>query len=192
MKNIYLILTDTGTVLSNCIKLYTKDDYNHASLALDPELHNVYSFGRKQLNNPFIGGFVKEDFNQEFFSSAKCQIYQITLDQEQLEIIYHHLIAFKLKQNELHYNFLGLLGIALKQNWHRSDAYFCSQFIAYLLEQSTVMHFSKPCYLMTPTDLVQNLQTELVYEGLLANYLKNQNSEVLTVLNEPFTNGKKV
>lgn len=38
-----------------------QEPLNHVSIALDRELTEVYSFGRKQPDNPFIGGFVKED-----------------------------------------------------------------------------------------------------------------------------------
>ena len=46
MKNIYLILTYTGTVLSKIIKNYTKDEVSHVSISLDVELKQMYSFAR--------------------------------------------------------------------------------------------------------------------------------------------------
>lgn len=46
--NVYLLLTDTGTVFSTAIKKYTRKPYNHASLALDQQLTEVYSFARKK------------------------------------------------------------------------------------------------------------------------------------------------
>lgn len=42
---IYLLLSDTGTVLTKLIKTYTKMPYNHASIAFDSKLREVYSFG---------------------------------------------------------------------------------------------------------------------------------------------------
>lgn len=172
MAHIYIVLTNTGTVLGNCIKLYTKETYNHSSIVLDPNLKRVYSFGRKQVHNPFIGGFVREDFQQRFFDKTWAQIYRVELSQIQLEIIWQQLLAFKLRQEELRYNFLGLIGIACHQIWPRQDAYFCSQFIAYLLEQSTVVHFNKPCYLITPTDLIKSIPAELIFEGAITDYLE--------------------
>jgi len=46
MQKIYIVLTHTGTLLSNLIKLYTKNDYSHVSLAFDEDLNEMYSFGR--------------------------------------------------------------------------------------------------------------------------------------------------
>ena len=62
-KMIFLVVSDTGTILTRLIKAYTKTPYNHASISFDAELSEVYSFGRKTVYNPFIGGFVKEDIH---------------------------------------------------------------------------------------------------------------------------------
>ena len=58
MKNIYLILTYTGTPLSKIIRSCTKDEFSHVSIALDRELNEMFSFGRTQLYNPLSGGIV--------------------------------------------------------------------------------------------------------------------------------------
>ena len=63
MKKIYIILTHTGTVLSRIIKIYTKDEFSHVSIALDKDLKQMYSFGRLNPYNPFIGGFIHEYIN---------------------------------------------------------------------------------------------------------------------------------
>ena len=51
-KKIYILLTDTGTLFTNLIKLYTKKPYNHASISFDSKLSEVYSFGRKTARKP--------------------------------------------------------------------------------------------------------------------------------------------
>ena len=63
MKRIYLILTYSGTILSRIIKIYTRDEFAHVSISLDEELNQMYSFGRLNPYNPFIGGFVHEGIN---------------------------------------------------------------------------------------------------------------------------------
>lgn len=35
MKKIYIILTHTGTILSQIIKKYTKDEFSHISISLN-------------------------------------------------------------------------------------------------------------------------------------------------------------
>ncbi|MDF2789985.1 MAG: hypothetical protein K0S80_3083 [Neobacillus sp.] len=40
-KQMYLLLTNTGSFLTKLIKLYTKKPYNHASIASDSQLSEV-------------------------------------------------------------------------------------------------------------------------------------------------------
>ena len=51
-QEIYLLLTDTGSILTRTIKLFTRKKYNHISLAFDAVLEDTFSFGRKKANNP--------------------------------------------------------------------------------------------------------------------------------------------
>lgn len=59
-KQIFIVISQTGTVLSRILKRITGAEYNHASLSLSPDLKKMYSFGRRHPYNPFWGGFVIE------------------------------------------------------------------------------------------------------------------------------------
>ena len=76
-KTIYIVLTDTGTVLSKMIGMYTRKDLNHVSIAFDEQLTEMYSFGRKYQSNPFIAGFVKENAADGIFNGANCAILEL-------------------------------------------------------------------------------------------------------------------
>ncbi|MEM5591749.1 hypothetical protein AAHH67_08270 [Niallia circulans] len=69
-RKVYIILTDTGTLFTRCIKFFTRKPHNHASISFDPQLNEVYSFGRRKPSNPFIGGFVKENVQHSFFETV--------------------------------------------------------------------------------------------------------------------------
>ena len=62
-KDLYLVLSQTGSIWAQAIKIYTRDAYNHISISLSPELDTMYSFGRRHAYNPFWAGFVKEQWN---------------------------------------------------------------------------------------------------------------------------------
>ena len=86
MKKIYIILTVTGTWLSRLIKMYTKDEFSHVSIALDSKLNEMYSFGRLKPYNPFIAGFVHERKNKGTFKrffNTSCVIYELEIEDEQ-------------------------------------------------------------------------------------------------------------
>ena len=87
MQKIYIVLTHTGTLLSNLIKLYTKNDYSHVSLAFDEDLNEMYSFGRLYTYNAFIGGFVREYLDKGTFKRFKnttTSVYEVIITDENI------------------------------------------------------------------------------------------------------------
>lgn len=114
-KRVYILLTDTGTVFTKLIKLYTKKPYNHASISFDSELSEVYSFGRKTARNPFIGGFVKEDIRKGLFKQADCAIYSFTVSEVQMQKINRYIKEIEAQKENYRYNFLGLFGFLLNK-----------------------------------------------------------------------------
>ena len=88
MKKIYIVMTQTGTILSRLVKLRTGCEYGHVSIALDENLDKMYSFGRLNPYNPFWGGFVHERINSgtfKRFSKTRARIYSLEIDDEQYE-----------------------------------------------------------------------------------------------------------
>lgn len=184
-KQVYILLTNTGSLLTRLIKLYTKKPYNHASIAFDRQLSEVYSFGRKTVRNPFIGGFVKEDVKAGLFKQADCAIYSMTVTKDQIQKIKQHLKPFEVQKKDYRYNFLGLFGVMFNKPIKRKNAFFCSQFVAYLLKESNIIAFDKPLPLITPHDLQHSPKFQIVYEGKLKNY-HNENEKVSLPLNFAF------
>lgn len=172
-KKVYLLLTDTGSLFAKLIKSYTKKPFNHASIAFDQELLDVYSFGRKNPRNPFLAGFVKEDIQSVLFHRAQCAIYAMTVTDRQfykmkqyVQIMYEH-------KEHFHYNLLGLFGLVLNKPIQRENAFFCSQFVARILEDCDIMKFEKDFSLIAPHDLPVAIPFECIYEGALSDY-RNQ------------------
>lgn len=176
--NVYLLLTDTGTVFSTAIKKYTRKPYNHASLALDQQLIEVYSFARKKVYNPFIGGFVQEDVTKHLLNEASCEIYCLTITPLQYEHLQLILEQFERDKEQYKYNLLGVLAIPLRRDIYRENAYFCSQFVAYVIGEAGISLIDKPTHLITPDDFRQCEQVELVYERKVQDYLIQEKPEL--------------
>ena len=70
-KKVYIVLSQTGTILSRILKLVTRAPYNHSSIALTEDLEVMYSFGRLNPYNPFRGGFVQESAHFGTFKRFK-------------------------------------------------------------------------------------------------------------------------
>ena len=56
MKTIYILLTRSGTLLSNLVYAVTGANYTHASLAFDEDLSCLYSSTRKNGYTMFPAG----------------------------------------------------------------------------------------------------------------------------------------
>jgi hypothetical protein len=167
---IYVLLTDTGTLFTKTIKLFTRDPLNHASLAFDSNLNEVYSFGRKNPNNPFFAGFVKEDVRADFFEQTTCALYKCTISQHAYQSIRTQISVMEQNSDQYKYNLLGMFGVMFNIEMKREYAYFCSQFVASVFEQGGVNLVNKSPLLVTPGDLVNTPLLELVYHGKLHNY----------------------
>ena len=169
-RTVYILLTNTGSFLTKLIKLYTKKPYNHALIAFDYDLSEVYSFGRKTARNPFIGGFVKEDVRAGLFTHADCAIYSFTVTEDQWQKMYQYIEEIEVQKKQYRYNFLGLFGVLLNKPIDRKKAFFCSQFVATLLKDCDILHFDKPLSLIAPYDLQQVPNLHFEYEGKLRDY----------------------
>lgn len=171
-RKLYILLTDTGSLLTKMIKLYTKKPYNHVSLSLDGHLLHVYSFGRKRPRNPLIGGFVKENIQTGVFKQAECAVYSCTITDEQFHKIKEHILEMEKQQHHYRYNFIGLFAVAFNKKLDRRNAFFCSQFVATVLKESGVIDISKPPCLVTPHDLQEVNSFQLIYQGNLEDYFQ--------------------
>lgn len=181
MKTIYLLFTETGSVLSQLIKWYTQKTYNHASIAFDSELNEVYSFGRKIPWNPLYGGFNQEKLSEGLFRQANCVVYSLSVTEAEYERMHDYVKMFLAQSEEYRYNFIGLLGVAMQIPIEREKAYFCSQFVASVLSECDRFHFQKEPALTTPFDIMTALPVQLIYEGTLAAYLNESPLPILAV-----------
>lgn len=169
-KTIYIVLTSTGSVLSRAIKTFTNDHFNHISLAFDEELQEMYSFGRKKENNPWIGGFVQESPHGRLLRSAYCAIYAYPITDEQYIKLRRKIDYFKRHREQYRYNFIGLLCVACRIRLKREHAYFCSQFIATLFRDANIEKNLCP-YFTRPTEFEELPKANIIYLGYLEDYI---------------------
>ncbi|MEO2207930.1 hypothetical protein ABGV42_29885 [Paenibacillus pabuli] len=172
-RSIYILLTNTGTLFTKVIQSYTRAPYNHASISFNRELSELYSFGRKHPNNPLNGGFVKEDIQTGTYSkypNTTCVIYELQVTDREVEKMKRVLQIFIRSRQKYMYNLLGVIGITLKEPVEFSNSYFCSQFVAEILQRSGIKLWNKLPALVTPDDFRQSDRLKLVYEGKLSDY----------------------
>lgn len=169
-RDIFIVLTDTGTLLTRMIRLYTKLPLNHVSIAFDESLTEVYSFGRKRPRNPFIGGFVREDFSSYFFHQSLCGVYRCKVSAVDYARMKQRIRQIEQQKHEYRYNFIGLFGVMFNTEIKRNRAFFCSQFVATILNESEEKIIAGSAYLIQPQHFMMSERLELVYAGKLSGY----------------------
>ena len=174
-RTVYILLTNTGSVPTRILKAYTKAPYNHVSISFSLDLKKIYSFGRKKYNNPLWGGFVVESIDgeiYEYFSETTCSIYSLEVDRSAYYRMKKVIREFEKEKDKYVYSFIGLLGVAIKVPVEREYGYFCSQFVARVLERSGLNFFDKPPGLVTPNDFISIKELNHIYSGKLSDYSK--------------------
>jgi len=172
MKNIYILLTHSGTIPSRLVKLYTGNIYSHVSISLKKELNEFYSFGRKKLYNPFNGGFIIESKNSKFykrFKNTKCVLLKLKVTEEQYIEIDTIIQKYKKNITIYKYDFIGLLFRLLRIKINRRNHLYCTKFVREVLEIANVYNFKKK--FITPDEFMNIPNSEVIYSGKLLGYL---------------------
>lgn len=193
MKKIYIVLAHTGTILSRIIKIVTGAEYTHASIALDEDLTQMYSFGRKYSYIAFIGGFVKEGNTfgtfKRFYNTV-ISVYELEVTNEQYEKVCEKIEYVKQHKDEYRFNILGLALAAINKKTYREKTYYCAEFVRAVLEKSEIDTSNLP-KVIKPEHFKDLDGVKLIYKGLFKTY-KNRikTQEFIEYLNFLFTNKK--
>lgn len=173
-KEIYLVISQTGTWLSRLLSIITKAGYNHASISMDPQLRNMYSFGRLHAYNPILAGFVKESpYFGTFFRfrrEAQCVILRISVTPEQYEQLSEFLAEMYRHKHRYHYNFLGLVLAAFDVVYQRKNHYYCSEFCRDALALFSILDASGYAGIVKPVDFLESEHVQIIYTGSLWQY----------------------
>lgn len=173
MKSVYIVLSQTGTMFSRALKFFTGAKYNHSSISLDSSLETMYSFGRLNPYNPFVGGFVEEGKNVGTFKrfyKTKALVLELQVSDEQYESI-KFFINYLLKNKfRFHYNYLGVLYACFKKNHESKNRFYCSQFVRACLAYSNIENANSLPQIIKPIDFLRLNNQHIIYEGLLKNY----------------------
>ena len=174
MKNIYIVLTQTGTLLSRLIKGYTGCEYAHVSISLDKNLDEMYSFGRLNPYNPFWGGFIHERVNSGTFKRFKntiAGIVELEVTDEQYNNLRNIIKKMEERINPYRFNILGLILVGFNIKYEMEDHFYCAEFLKYLFEECNIEN-NLP-RLVAPDDFKNIKGIKYIYKGKLSEYREN-------------------
>lgn len=171
MKQIYIILSYSGTVPSMFIRAFTRFKYAHVSLSFDKNMNKMYSFGRKKLNNPLYAGMVIEDKNGLFyqkFSETECVIYEIDINKKKYKKLRKMVDKYENNIDYYYYDMVGLVFKLFKIKLRRKHHFVCTDFVSTLLIESNIHNFNKR--IIEPKHFLEIPNKKLIYSGKLLNY----------------------
>lgn len=169
-RTIYILLTRSGTCFSRLIHLATQDSYTHASIGLDGPQGPFYSFGRKYEHLILPAGLVEEQVSPSR-RTVPCCLYALTVSEETYRRLRRQLHTMYARREEYSYNLLGALACFFNLPLRRRHHYFCSQFVADLLQECGAVELPKPPTLLRPADFCQMEALRPVHQGFLEGIL---------------------
>ena len=169
-REIYIVLSRTGTMFSNIIALFTQKEYSHVSLSLDSSFTQMFSFGRKIPSKVLPAGLVEENLYDGVFAmypNSRCLVYKVNITDEQFTYLQNEINNFFENKDKYKYSVLGTVTAYFNKPHKREYYYFCSQFVAELLINSGIYKTDKLPEVIKPMDLLEIENKTLFYEGLI-------------------------
>ena len=171
MKSIYLVRTYTGTFPSRLINLFLREEYVHISISFSEDLSDTYGFGKIKSINPIYGGIQRENMNSYPFIGAPCEIYELSVSSTDYKRIKEQVYNTYENRDLYKFNLLGLITSYFKIEWERDYSYYCSEFIAEVLQNANLLDKSYHPSVTTPKELINGLdELSLIYKGNLSSY----------------------
>lgn len=172
-KSVYIVLSQSGSLISKILKFFTGDEYNHSSISLTPTLDKMYSFGRKKLYNPFVGGFIEENKNEGMykrFQHTRAMVIELKVDEDKYNAIKYFIDYFIDHKTEFVYNYFGILCALFKKNYQTSRKFYCSQFVRECLASFEIENSKELPKVVKPIDFLKLCNKNIIFKGYLKNY----------------------
>ncbi|MBE5741053.1 MAG: hypothetical protein E7351_00765 [Clostridiales bacterium] len=172
-RSVYLVLSQPGTFISKMLKFFTHDEYNHVSISLSPTLDKMYSFGRRNLYNPFTGGFIEEGKDSGIFKrfgDTKALVLEIKVKEEEYYNIKYFIDYFVRHKTEFKYNYFGVICAYFKKNHEARKKFYCSQFVRACLAGFNIQNSDDLPKIIRPIDFLKLDNKNIIFKGLLKNY----------------------
>ena len=175
MKEIYILLTNSHTLISKAIYLTTGAEYTHAALAIDKDLTMLYSFGRKFKWSMVPSGFVREGINHGVMGDSenmRCALYTLTISDASYQRLANRLRHMEARRDCYKFNYFGLPMCGFGWKSGKKHVFFCSQFVCHVLQKSGAIDHHKHPSLTHPVDFQKLKCARKIFEGKISEWRK--------------------
>ncbi|MCD7919292.1 MAG: hypothetical protein LUG45_04330 [Clostridiales bacterium] len=162
MKEITILLTKYSDRISSFVYLVCCGGYGytHASISLEENPNIFYSFNYK--------GFTVETMEKhKRHGVTQSRSYRLYIPEDSYSRIQEVLERFMERKNLYHYTRLGVLCCMLHIPLHWEDHYFCSHFVADLLNVSGAFPMKKTASLYLPNDFIGLAESQPDYRIIM-------------------------
>lgn len=179
MKEIYIVLSQTGSVVCKMLEMFTRDDYNHVSLSLDSNLDIMFSFGRLYTYFPWIGGFVEESPHfgtLKRFSETEVRVLAIAVSEKVFNEISEELNKMFSQKSQYHYDSIGVICAAFNRIYRRKNYYYCSEFVREVLVKFGAVNPELFPKIVRPINFLDIPDANVIYCGKLREFASTVNT----------------
>lgn len=149
-KYVFILLTKYSDWLSILVYWLAGRGFTHSSIALGSDPASYYSFNGH--------GFVEESLEKHWKKGERASCYRVAVPEEVYARIEAGIQAFQRDRSQFQYSRLGVLCCVMGFSVRRPKKYFCSQFVAELLEKSQALPMPRKSTLFQPNHFVELLE----------------------------------
>lgn len=171
---VYIMLSYSYTGTGTLIKLFTHAPYSHATLFFDSSLQKGYSFATRDGHTMIRYGFTTESINKlvSLNNRAYYAIYVVFVSPAAYKKMQKNCIKMNKTSYMYRYDFAGAIQSLSELTKSNEIKYFCSNFVAMILNSGDSKLLNKPYQLYKPMDISSIGEAHLIDMGLAKDYNK--------------------
>ena len=169
---VYVMLLDAKMGFGNVVKFFTNAPYSHALIGFDSSMRKMYSFATRDGHTMVPLGFSEEDITTYAKKSSKSKyaLYVKLVDTKDYKLMKTKLATFMNSKADFRYDIGGAVKAFMGKHNANEKRYFCSGFVAYILNSGKSQVTEKDYDLTKPMDLTDVKNIHLVDMGLCKDY----------------------
>ncbi len=164
-RKIYILLTRFNDSGAKALRALTKCYYTHASIGLEEDMNTFYSFVYK--------GFIAEKITRYLKPEKEntlCKLYEIQVNERKYNSIKRMIRFYSNIKENLHYTRLGVVLCLMKIPFKSERKFFCSQFVAEILDRAGAAKLKRNSALYLPTDLQRLREVKFNFRGTVKEF----------------------
>ena len=165
------MISQTNTRVARLVRKFGKTHYNHAAVALDEELEQLYAFARPKHKAVLLARLVKENVHR--YTLGKEQTVNVVIFKIDVTMRQYLWVKNTIEQiyadKEYIYNLLSVLSYPVSRGFSTYKAFSCIEFAMFILKALSY-DIPKPLYRYKPDDLLPLLYKDICYQGDILEY----------------------